>query len=500
MPFGAPSAPSFLPGQDAYIIDETDKSTQFRARVLAHPAPGKVTVGLWPHPDREPNWALLPLVYKHDLDIGLFFSSPSPMAKVIGYQECLVKAGVADPNVWADLAGHLNTYPESSGTPGQTVSPPLTGHTGQPTMPNASDGFQDVRITRPPRDPASTPLGLTATPLIHSPNVTMTMLPVPPNQAQAANKGQALAAQLANAVAAEKANEVPPPAFEPKVGDMVEFLPTTTHKFWAGFAGKHATVTDVSLGQDQLMVSVICDGVEYPDLQSGRFRLVSRPAPAAVKPPVPNTGTVTTATSGGPVPPAIPAGATAVPQQTVPGVSLLPPTLEAAQALVGKSVVFQAVHQAMGFNAVVEAVDAEGVTILKNKYAWAQVARLSQLTPTDIPGAKPPKPVKLTKEQKAEAKAQEEKAAQLADRMNALNQAHQLVAAVLKGEGKVTKKAFETLLPLLEEAVVWQGELTATATGGAPVVAPSPATPEIAAALQAARDNLDLVAANLGLA
>jgi hypothetical protein len=497
MPF-APAGPiTHNVGSDVYIIDETDKSVQFRARILARLPNGKSAVGLWPHPDIEPHWPALPAIYKVDLDPATFFATPAPNSRIGGYQAELVNAKVPDENAWYDTKGNLNAFPEKGAPTAPAHPSPLTGHTGPAAAPTAADGFQDVKLTRPPRDPASSPLG--TIPLVHSPGISVTMTPPPP---PAASKGQALATQMQAAVAAEAANQVPPPNFEPKIGDVVEFLPAPAHRFWTGFAGKHATVTDVSLGQDQLIVSVSCEGVEYPDLQSGRFKLVSRPTPVPAKPADSPThermrqassalaqSSTATATSGGPVPGAVP-----VPQQTVPGVSLLPPTLEAAQALVGKSVVFQAAGAAP-FNAPLTAVSDVGPTLMGYTHPWDTVVRLSLLTPTDIPGAKP---LKLTAAQKKEAAAKEEADAAYAQRHLALAKAHELAAAVVKGDGKATKKAFETILEHLIVAVAYQTEIS----GGAPAPAPaaSPGTPEMAAALQAARDNIDLVAAQLGLA
>jgi hypothetical protein len=497
MPFTS-SAPSFPVGSDCYLLDQVNKKVQFRARILAHPKPGEAKIALWPHPDREPYWAALPPDYLIDMLISELMATPSPMAKVTGYHEELVNAGLGAGNEWKDMHGTINTSPVTS-PPASAHPSPLTGYTGPAAPPQASDGFADTKISRPPRD-AATPLG--TIPLVHSPGITMTMLQVPASQAPAASKGQALAQQMNAAVAAEAANQVPAPAFEPRVGDVVEFLPTA-HKFWAAFAGKKATVTDVSLGENQLIVSVNCEGTEYPDLQSGRFKLFSRPAPLPAKPAAPAAtsavlaqSTVATATSGGPVPSGVP-----VPQQTIPGVPLLPATLEEAQALVGKSVVFKAKGSPVPFNAPLAAVSDVGPTLLGHTHPWDTVERLSLMTPTDIPGAKPPKVVKLTAEQKKAAKAKEEMDKLVAAKPFMLRQAHALVEATVKGEGKVTKKAFEALLDMLSLALQHEQDLLARAGGApAPVAAPSPATVEMAAALQAARDNLDLVAAQLGLA
>jgi hypothetical protein len=438
-----------------------NKNIQFRARILAHPKPGEVKIGLWPHPDREPYWAALPKDYLIDMLISELMPTPSPTAKITGYFEELVNAGLGAGNEWKDLQGNINTSPVQAAPVAPAAPPahpsPLTGHTGPAAPPMASDGFQDSKVSRPAHVPfGGTPLGTTTVPLVHTPGISVTMGTSPP---PAASKAQALANQMQTAVAAETANQVPPPNFEPKVGDVVEFLPAPTHRFFSKFEGKHAVVTDVSLGDGQLMVSVLIEGVEYPDLQSGRFKLHSRPAP--VKQPADSAThermrqassslAASSTASGGTVAPL----GHPVPQQTVPGVSLLPPTLEAAQALVGKSVVFQAKGHAP-FNAPLTAVTDAGPTLLGYTHPWESVERLSLLTPTDIPGAKAPK---LTPAQKKEAKVREEADALFADRANALAKAAQLATAMSTGEGKVTKKGVEALVPLLTQALAYQEE------------------------------------------
>lgn len=131
--------------------------------------------------------------------------------------------------------------------------------------------------------------------------------------------------------------------------------------------------------------------------------------------------------------------------------------------MVGKNVVVGLHGSAAPFNTILEAVSDAGIKVMSTEYPWEQVVRLTPMTPTDIPGAKPPK---LTAAEKKAVKAKEEVDARFAERSKALAQALDLVTAVLGGEGKVTKKAFEALKPQLEVALAYQGELQSAGASG----------------------------------
>jgi hypothetical protein len=396
MPFpGAKPAPLLALNQDVYVLDPEDVNIQLRARVLELNADGAARIALYPNPDVQPDFASL----------GVAYLPPDfmPRDKVLTIPHPTAK---------------IHNYQELC----------------------QAAGFDAVSIAWSPAPVASTP------------NIAATAKPVakPDRDGAFGLKGVTTAAA---SVAAPTATAVPvvpfTPPFDPKWAQSLKegesvLVRQSEHKFWGPLAGKLATITGIAPGEPEgsVMLTVTIEGHPYPDVMASRFE----PSSPAV------------AEEGD-------------------------PSLARAKALIGKHVGVVLHSTSALTNCILEAVDATGITILGGKHKlWSDVKSLDPMG--QIPGAQPSKEAKAAareeaKEQKQAAK-DAEKAAKAAAKeaakagtqtalagtnpppqvnpAGALDSALEAVQAVLTG-GKVTRKALEGILPLLQSAKQHQTNL-----------------------------------------
>lgn len=393
MPFAQPK-PSFVINQDVYVSDPDDAKTQYRARIIAAPADADlISIAIYPDPDVLPNFGTLPAAYRIALSKAELSALPLPAATIKSYYAGLVAAGVdAAVIAWQPAVVDAPTPAPVLPTSDKAVKRPEPD--GKfPSL--ATTPTSDAGVVNPDAFKGPAPSG----PALQS-------APVPP---------QAVAAVLAAAAPPKRApnpsltGPTLPWAQAVKEGDVLLVAPNTGHNFWEPLSGKQARVCDVTMGDGgTLMFAVEIEGGPYPDVDSRRFL-----EPVAV--------------AGG-----------KEPELVIPW--------EEYKAYVGTPISMHFNNGIAALNGVLEAVSAEGMTLLGKLYTWVSFAGWSPLKPDQIPGSK-----EQTKAAKVAEKQQAKDAAVAAiNPATALDQA--IEACTVAINGKVTKKVLEGILPLLQAA------------------------------------------------
>ncbi len=100
MAFSKPALAPLTINQDAYIVDPEDAASQFRARIIAL-TETEASIALYPNPDVAPDFATLSTRYRETVPKESVLTLPHVSAKVKGYQDSLIAAGVTDGLEWA---------------------------------------------------------------------------------------------------------------------------------------------------------------------------------------------------------------------------------------------------------------------------------------------------------------------------------------------------------------------------------------------------------------
>jgi hypothetical protein len=399
MPFAQPK-PAFTLNQDVYVLDPDDATTQFRARITALPAKegDNISISIYPNPDIEPVFTSLPLTYRIALPKDAIFTVPLGTAQIKSYDAILRAAGVAEAELtWSPAVSVAPTTPAGIPTVETVKAVTRTERDNKFGLPGASTGTVVVAGVANP-DYKPTPATGTA----------LQSGPTPPGPNPATVPGIATLTPPKRNVPLTGPTEAWAKAIAP--GALVEVIPNE-HSFWAQHSGKTAIVHDVTLGDnDTRMFAIEIEGGPYPDVDSRRLR------PKAVE------------------------------QRPVTAADQLAPF----KALIGQAVVVAFKSTLSSLNAVLEAVDEEGITLIKKKYLWDDISAFNQMQPTDVPGSK--EAIKAAKIAiKATAAATAAASAPAINPTTALDQAIEAITTTLNG-GKVTKKVLEGVLPLLQAA------------------------------------------------
>ncbi len=225
--------------QDIYIVDEEDAGSQYRGRVIALLADSMVELALYPNPDVAPDFATLGAAYRGITVPGIkVLALPHVTAKVKGYQEALVAAGIADGLEW---------------TPAPVAATPVVAATAKVQDKPARDGafgFKKPGQAAPaalvqPTTPPSTPAApIVAPAAVQTPPVSV----LPPG-----TPGWALAGVADGTVLTVKPTE---------------------HPFWKPLVGKQAKVTGSAPGEiaGSTDLHVIIDDLPYPAANAHRFQ------------------------------------------------------------------------------------------------------------------------------------------------------------------------------------------------------------------------------------
>lgn len=394
MPFPKSAPAALAVNSDAYVGDPENPTIQYRCRVKSIDGQ-EATLWLYPDVAVAPKFASLSEMFQAVVPLDAVNLRPNPTASVIGYAASLSKAGIVPPQWEPDEPAAQVAVQAAAPTP--------------------------AKDTRPPRDGK---FGLAGAP----------------------------------AAPAAPADVVPAPTFEPQVGDRVQVLPTQ-HPYWGQYAGKEASITAV--GPDGLLTLEI-EGLPHDGVNTGRLKLIASAGDA------------------------VPVDVT---------------------ALVGQIVSVRLKGQAAPFNGVLEEANVEGVVMMSGKFkaTWDQVEHVGPISYGDIPGAPPPKAPRAKKgatpegaaspspasnqpssaasapaampsatpagastppsEQRSTstsatsaapgsdaAQQQQQQIAGTSDPSTALDRVVAAVQAVVNGDSKVTRKAFEALLPPLLDA------------------------------------------------
>ena len=187
---------------------------------------------------------------------------------------------------------------------------------------------------------------------------------------------QQQASPFAGAPTAATEGQIPPPqqnltappaqAWQPQQGDMVQVLPSD-HSFWSQHAGKQAQVHSVAADNT---LTVIIDGLMYPDVASGRFAPAPAPAPEeGVQQQIPmSTATLTEAAQLAP--------------------DMTGGRVQEHQQYVGKDIHIQHAEIASQFRGVCVAVDEEGIHMenFQSPIKWGLVGSVDLAENVPIPG------------------------------------------------------------------------------------------------------------------
>ncbi len=433
-----PFAPKPLAvNQDIYIVDPEDATTQYRARIV-EPGNVETVLALYPNADVAPDFGSLGTAYRISVPKELVLTIPHPTAKVKGYQETLVALGMTQGSEWT--AAPAAATPTVAATTKPSNKPERDGAFGLKGAPAVAAPAQTPAATLAPAPQAPAAVPVTTSGTIASPVPVSPPAPAGPVPAATVPKAMMTAAHPTAPIETMPTG-TPAWALAGVPNGTQLQVKASTHPFWSTLVGKIATVTNSAPGElpGSTYVAFVMDGVPYPEANVHRFE----PLAAA---PVP-----------------------------VVDVSNVPMTQEQRAFVLKGQIVSIVLHSTLSqYNCVLDDVTAEGIVYLGGRKAlWSDVKSLDAMTEAAIPGAPP------TKEQKAAAreaakveKAAAKEAAKAAGQQavpgteavpsiepgNALDAALEAVQAVLNG-GKVTRKALEGILPLLQAAKVHQDNL-----------------------------------------
>lgn len=360
MPFGPRNTqPAPLGVMDTVYVPEPDNAAiQYKATIMnaGYGQPGepqKLIIGLWPDVNVEPAPLSLGRAFVvEDVPLASVSRTQLPNAQLIGY--AAVAAGIGG---WAagDLAWSARPAP-----------------------------------IKPVPKPAATSAAAAAAPA-----------KVVEKKGHDGLFGGGFASRAAQQAApAASVESIPAATYAAVVGQKLRVLPNEGNPFWSALAGKEAIVDDVTMGANGDMLTVAIDNCPYPNVNAGRFELVSQPTG-----PVPQAVYIA---EGDRIPPGTIDPTKQPPAEPIGGNDGDGgPTLADFQAMVGQTVCVMMVGSTVPVNGKLEAADEHGVVMLAGafKAAWDKIASVELFDPAKHqPGYQPPKP---TREEKAAAKAKE---------------------------------------------------------------------------------------------